>query len=74
MPSHLETAEYMNSPFLKTQEYIFTSGHTEPVEVYARKIKESMSELSKPFIIKLLIEKCRTNTKVGLLLPLTLKV
>lgn len=32
VPSHLETAEYMNSLFLKTQEYIFTSGNTEPVE------------------------------------------
>lgn len=44
------------------------------MEVYARKIKESKSELSNPLIIKILIEKCRTNTKVGLLLPLTLKV
>lgn len=40
------------------------------MEVDARKIKESKSEPSKSLIIKLLIEKGRTNTKVGLLLPL----
>lgn len=43
-------------------ESVFTSGNREPISDCARKIKASESKLSKPLIIKLVIEKCRINS------------